>query len=140
MTPTLVPVPLHRSRIWQRGFNQSAMIARHLHRASGIALDLSLLERVRATPSLRGHSRAARARAVAGAFRVRADVARADLRTRHVILVDDVLASGATVTACARALRKAGAGRISVLTFARVVPDSDAPDDWDLAALSSPVS
>jgi predicted amidophosphoribosyltransferase len=84
----LVPVPLHRSRLWQRGFNQSAIVARELSRNSGINSDPSLLRRVRRTPPLKGMSLQQRRRVVAGAFKV-ADRAAIDGRT--VILLDDVL-------------------------------------------------
>ena len=114
----LVPVPLHRWRLWRRGFNQAALLAQALARQSGADIDLTALVRVRATPPSVGMGRAARAANVRGAFRV---VAPARIRGRDIILVDDVLTTGATVDACARHLRRAGARSIHVLTFARVV-------------------
>jgi ComF family protein len=119
--PLLVPVPLHRWRIWKRGYNQAALIAGALSRRSGLPLALDLLVRTRATPLLKGLGRRERALAVRGAFRVPAP-ARARLSGRHVLLVDDVFTSGATAAACARALKRGGAARVDVLCWARVVP------------------
>lgn len=119
----LVPVPLHRRRLVVRRFNQSAMLARALSKACGAAAPVGALVRHRATPAQAGLDRARRARNVAGAFRVPAGE-RAGLAGRRVVLVDDVLTTGATAQACARVLRRAGAARIDVLTLARVVPDN----------------
>jgi ComF family protein len=116
----LVPVPLHRWRVWKRGYNQAALIAAALSRRSGIPAELDLLRRTRATPPLRGLGRRERALAVRGAFAV-AKEDRPHLKGRHVILVDDVFTSGATAGACARTLRRAGARSVAVLTWARVV-------------------
>ncbi|GAA4040088.1 ComF family protein [Sphingomonas rosea] len=110
----LVPVPLHRWRLWGRGFNQAALIARAL----GRPLDVDLLRRTRATPKLKGMNPAERRKTVAGAFAVRPGVS---LKGREIILVDDVLTTAATAEACAKALRKAGAARVELLTFARVL-------------------
>jgi ComF family protein len=116
----LVPVPLHRWRIWKRGYNQAALIASALSRRSGVACELDLLRRTRATPPLRGLGRRERTLAVRGAFRVPPD-ARPRLAGRRVILVDDVYTSGATAAACARVLKRAGAASVEVLCWARVV-------------------
>ena len=116
----LVPVPLHRWRIWKRGYNQAALVASALSRRTGLAADLDLLRRTRATPPLKGLGRRERALAVRGAFRLR-DGGKAALAGRSVILVDDVFTSGATAAACARVLKRAGAESVSVLTWARVV-------------------
>lgn len=116
----LVPVPLHRWRLWSRGFNQSALIAASLARASGVAHDPLLLRRVRPTPPLRGMGPKARARAVRGVFAVAPD-RRAALRGRHVVLVDDVYTSGATTDACTAALLSAGAASVTILAWARVL-------------------
>ncbi len=114
----LVPVPLHRWRLWRRGFNQAALLAQSLAKLSGAAVDLTVLARVRATPSSAGMGRAARAANVRGAFRV-VDASR--IKGRDIILIDDVLTTGATADACARHLNRAGARSVHVLTFARVV-------------------
>ncbi|KAB7647434.1 ComF family protein [Polymorphobacter fuscus] len=116
----LVPVPLHRWRLWRRGFNQAAVLAQELARLSGMAVDVTVLARVKATPPSAGMGRKARAANVRGAFRV---VDKARVRGRDVVVIDDVLTTGATADACARHLRRAGARSVSVLTFARVVRD-----------------
>lgn len=114
----LVPVPLHRSRLWGRGFNQAALLANELARACGIDQDPFVLKRSKRTSALKQMSPQQRRREVAGAFRVTEGEA---VRGRKVILVDDVLTSGSTAEACARALRRAGAGRIELICWARVV-------------------
>ena len=119
-----VPVPLHRWRIWRRGYNQAALIATALARRTGGEGRLDLLERVKATPALRGLGRRARRDAVRGAFRI--DRRRKEeIKGRAVTLVDDVYTSGATANACAGALRRAGAVRVNVLCWARVVREED---------------
>ena len=117
----LVPVPLHRTRLWRRGFNQSALIARELERRLGIPSAPLALRRVKRTPPLKGMSFLQRRRAVAGAFKV-AD--RGDVAGKTVVLVDDVLTTGSTAEACARALRRAGAARVELVSWARVVNPS----------------
>lgn len=117
----LVPVPLHRGRLWQRGFNQSAIVARELSRRTGLESNVFALIRVKRTPPLKGLSLQQRRRAVAGAFKV-GDRAAVDGRT--VVLVDDVLTTGSTANACARALRRAGARRVDLISWARVVRPS----------------
>ena len=114
----LVPVPLHRWRLASRGFNQSLLIAREIGRIRNLPVAPSALRRKRATPSLKGMSFAQRRRIVAGAF-VATD-ARA-LAGRTVVLIDDVLTTGSTAEACARALKRGGASRIELLCWARVV-------------------
>ncbi len=121
----LVPVPLHRWRIWKRGYNQAALIASALSRRTGLPAELDLLTRVRATPPLKGLGRRERAMAVRGAFKVQRR-ARDRLAGRSVLLVDDVYTSGATAAACARALRRGGAASVDVLCWARVVPVDEA--------------
>lgn len=122
----LVPVPLHRWRIWGRGFNQAALVARALSRRSGVPVEIDLLRRVKATPVLRGLGPRGRAKAVAGAF-APAPGAREALEGRAVVLVDDVHTSGATTDACVRILKRAGAARVTILCWARVL-DPDAAD------------
>jgi ComF family protein len=114
----IVPVPSHARRLWQRGFNQAAEIARHLARQSGRPLAVDALARIKATPSTKGLTRQARQKNVQGAFRV----AHADrISGRTVILIDDVMTTGATVSACATQLLKAGARQVQVLTYARAL-------------------
>jgi ComF family protein len=115
---TLVPVPLHRGRLWQRGFNQSALVAAEIARRTGHRSDLRLLRRVKRTPALKGMSLSQRKRTVAGAFSV--DPA-AELAGRTVVLVDDVLTTGSTAEACAKALKRAGAERVELVSWARVI-------------------
>ena len=115
----LVPVPLHRRRLLSRRYNQSALLAQALSRLSGRPAVLDGLRRVRPTAVL-GHSSGAQRRAeLAGAFQVRASRV-AILTGARVLLVDDVLTSGATAEACTRALLAAGAARVDVLAAARV--------------------
>jgi len=116
----LVPVPLHWTRLFRRRFNQSAELARHLSARTGIATEPMLLKRVRRTAHQVGLTRARRIENVTGAFRV-AEEQGARVRGLNLVLVDDVLTTGATLEACARVLRRAGAARIDVLTAARVV-------------------
>lgn len=116
----LVPVPLHRWRIWGRGFNQAALIASALSKASGVAADVDLLRRVKATPVLRGLGTSGRAKAVAGAFALAPD-AKAKLAGKTIVLVDDVHTSGATGEACARILKRGGAAKVILLCWARVL-------------------
>jgi ComF family protein len=114
----MIPVPLHRWRLWSRGFNQSVAIARALQRRSGLPCSVAALRRVRATPSMRGLGPAQRRQAVRGAFTVNE---RFD--GKHVLLIDDVLTTGATASACAKVLKKAGAARVTLVCWARVVRD-----------------
>jgi ComF family protein len=135
----LVPVPLHRWRLWSRGFNQAAMVADALARLTGVAHDPHLLVRPKATAALRGKGRRERERIVAGAFALAPD-ARTRAAGRHLILVDDVHASGATLRAAARTLRRSGAARISALSWARVVPDALMISNiFDFASLDSDI-
>ncbi len=115
----LVPVPLHWRRQWARRFNQSAMLAAAISAESGVQVAAHALKRVKATAQQVGLSRTERAGNVQGAFKV-ADEGRAAVSGRRLILVDDVLTSGATVEGCARALLRAGAANVDVLIFARV--------------------
>jgi ComF family protein len=114
----LTPVPLHALRLWRRQFNQAAALTAEISRRTGKPCDLTALRRVKATRSQVGMSRAQRAENVQGAFRCAES---AVLRGLNVVLIDDVLTSGATANASARALSRAGAKRVDVLVFARVV-------------------
>jgi len=116
----LVPVPLHWRRGWSRRYNQSALLAREIERQSGVRLALEVLRRTRQTDQQIGLSRPQRASNVQGAFAIGPD-RRHEILGRRVVLIDDVLTSGATAEACARTLLRAGAREVDVLVFARVV-------------------
>lgn len=119
--PLLVPVPLHRWRLWQRGFNQSALIAGHIGHLSGLPVDVLSLRRVRRTRPLRGMNPSQRRREVAGVFAVTPQ-RKHHIEGRAIILIDDVHTSGATARACADVLLKEGAVSVSLLCWARVLP------------------
>jgi len=122
----LLPVPLHWRRQWARRFNQSAVLAHVIAETSGRSVAHGALKRVKATPQQVGLDKSERAHNVQGAFRVPA-AGKAEVVGRKLLLVDDVLTSGATVDACARALLRAGAAGVDVLVFARVVAGSRTP-------------
>ncbi len=122
----LVPVPLHWRRAWGRRYNQSGALARVIARQSGVKVASEALRRVRPTQQQIGLSRPQRASNVQGAFKV-ADHRRSEIAGRRLVLVDDVLTTGATVDACARALLRAKAASVDVLVFARVVDTHKAP-------------
>jgi ComF family protein len=122
----LVPVPLHWRRGWSRRYNQSGALARVISRQSGVKLASEALRRIRATEQQIGLSRPQRAANVQGAFKVDPERS-AEIAGRRVILIDDVLTSGATTDACARALLRAKAAQVDVLVFARVVDTHRAP-------------
>jgi len=117
----VAPVPLHRWRLWSRGYNQAALIARAVARDGG-ELALDLIERPRRTPPLRGLGRLARERAVSGAFRL-GPAWKDKVKGRRIVLVDDVYTTGATAKGCARILKRAGAAEVNLLCWARVVRD-----------------
>lgn len=121
----IAPVPLHRRRLFSRRFNQSAELARRISRLSAVGFMPDLLERVRATRPQVGLSGNARRRNVAGAFRLRHGL-EGGVKGRIVVIVDDVITTGATVEACARVLNAAGAAEVRVLCLARVVPGEGA--------------
>jgi ComF family protein len=120
----VVPVPLHRWRLLRRRYNQAAEIARPLARGAGLAFLPDALERVRDTATQGGKSATGRRRNVAGAFAIRAAVLD-QLTGRRVLLVDDVLTTGATAHACARALKAAGAAAVHVAVIAKVRAGAD---------------
>ena len=122
----IVPVPLHWRRQWARRFNQSALLAEVVAKAADVPVSYRALKRAKATPQQVGLSQAARAQNVQGAFRVPPD-GKAEVAGRRLILVDDVLTSGATMDACARALLRAGAAQVDALVFARVVAGARNP-------------
>jgi ComF family protein len=113
----IVPVPMHRRRLWLRTYNQAALLARALAADTRLPMLATTLVRARPTPSQGGLDRAARRRNVAGAFRVAAPDA---VGGKTLLLVDDVLTTGATADSCARALLRAGAAAVDVLVLARV--------------------
>jgi ComF family protein len=127
----LLPVPLHPRRERERGFNQASLLARRVGRSLGCPVRETVLARVVATRSQTELDAAARRANVRNAFAVRRP---ALVAGRHVVLVDDVLTTGATLSECARRLREAGASRVGALTVARVTqPGSRGTAPGDLA-------
>ncbi|MCD2179387.1 ComF family protein [Rhizobium sp. C1] len=118
----IVPVPLHRTRLFTRRFNQSAELARHLALQCGKPFNAVDLKRVRRTAHQVGLGERAREDNVRGAFAV-SDAGKMVFSGRRVLLVDDVYTTGATVTAASRALRRAGVGDITVLVFSMALPE-----------------
>lgn len=118
----IVPIPLHRIRLWTRRYNQAALLARVVAAQAAKPLLVDGLFRRKHTPPQVGLSRTARAANMTGAFRIPPGKAPL-IEGRRVLLVDDVLTTGATANAAARVLRRAGAAGIDVLTFARVAPE-----------------
>ena len=125
-TDLIVPVPLHWRRGFSRRYNQSGALALAISRASGRPLAGDVLRRIRPTAHQIGLSRAERAANVQGAFRVPPERASA-VQGRRILLVDDVLTSGATADACARALLRAKAASVDLVVFARVVDTPGSP-------------
>lgn len=120
----VVPVPLHRWRLWSRGYNQAALLAGEIARMTGQTLVVDALVRNKRTPKLGGLGRKARARMLAGALALNPKTA-SSIRGARIILVDDVLTSGATSDTCVRVLKRAGATKVVVACFARVLEESD---------------
>lgn len=116
----LLPMPLHRLRLAERRYNQAAELARIVSRESATPMDTLTLERVKRTQPQVGLSRSQRAANLAGAFRVEPEGA-ARILGLNLVLIDDVLTTGATANAAARALLRAGAARVDLLVFARTV-------------------
>ncbi|HLG99913.1 MAG TPA: ComF family protein [Bryobacteraceae bacterium] len=112
----IVPMPLHWRKRWQRGFNQSALLAREMGRRTNIPVANSL-RRVKSTAAQAGLTNAKRRLNVSGAFEARR---RAALNGKRVLVIDDVMTTGATAASCARALKRAGAAQVTLLTLARV--------------------
>jgi predicted amidophosphoribosyltransferase len=116
-------VPLHPFRLWRRGFNQSGLLAREIARLRGATLLVDGLVRRKRTPVLGGLGKAARARALSGAIASNPKRA-ARLKGARIVLVDDVMTSGATTNACVSALKRAGARKVIVACFARVLEEA----------------
>lgn len=116
----IVPVPLHRARLWRRRFNQAAALSKIIATMSGRPGELLALKRVKSTRQQVGLTRAQRADNLQGAFKV-ASQDRPLIAGRRVLLIDDVLTTGATANAASRALLRAGAAHVDVLVFAQVV-------------------
>ncbi|MBI1788530.1 MAG: ComF family protein [Acidobacteria bacterium] len=112
----VVPMPLHWRRRWSRGFNQAGLLARELARRRGLPM-IAAVRRVRHTQTQTGLTHAQRRENVAGAFRLRK---RARIEGKRLLLVDDVMTTGATGSACAAVLRRGGARSVTLLTLARV--------------------
>ena len=122
----VVPVPLHRWRLLKRRYNQAAVLANAIAVQSGLEALPDALTRIRRTPSQGAMiSARARRRNVLGAFKVR-DTVKPRLKGKRILLIDDVMTTGATLEACARTLKRAGAAEISALTLARVVRAAEA--------------
>lgn len=120
----IVPVPLHYRRLVKRGYNQAGWLAQAIGKRAETTVCVDALKRHKATPSQGGLSARARRRNVAGAFKVRPQRKHL-LDGRRVLLIDDVLTTGATLGACTRALKASGVVNVDVLVLARVVRDVD---------------
>lgn len=120
----IIPVPLHHRRLFTRRYNQSALLGQTLARETGIGFDAGILKRSKATPTQGGRSARGRKRNVAGAFQVRR-TAKPFIAAKRLVLVDDVMTTGATLEACARTLLRAGAKKVNAVTLSRVVRPVD---------------
>ncbi|MEL6423516.1 MAG: ComF family protein [Pseudomonadota bacterium] len=116
----VIPIPLNRWRLLSRRFNQAALLATALGRETGWPVAVDALRRIKRTRTQVGLTANQRRSNVSGAFRVQPRY-QAEIRDRNILLVDDVLTTGATIDAAARTLRRAGARRVNVVTVARVV-------------------
>jgi len=114
----VLPVPLHWTRLFARRYNQAALLAQALRTVGGPPIAADWLIRKRRTPSQGKQGAASRHRNVAGAFALRPG---RDVKGKKLVLIDDVFTTGATVSECAKVLKRAGAARVDVLTLARTV-------------------
>lgn len=128
----ITAVPLHWTRLWSRSFNQSVLIGRELARLGGLKFVPDLVLRTKRTPTMRGLSASERHRAVGRAFEVNPRY-HDQLRSANIILVDDVLTTGATADGCIRTLKKAGAEWVQVFCWARVVRGEALVDSQPIA-------
>jgi ComF family protein len=122
----VAPVPLHWTKLFERRFNQSALLAKELGRRYAKPVELEILQRPKRGMSQGGLSRSARRKNVVGAFVV-AKAESVKIEGKRIVLVDDVLTTGSTMNACARALKRAGARTVVGLTLARVVGPTGSP-------------
>ena len=116
----LMPIPIHRYRLWKRKYNQAALLAKTIAKQQNMEVELEGLIRTKNRPPQASLPRAKRLKNLNAAFAVNPKIA---IKNRPIILIDDVMTTGATVNACARLLKKAGSGRVFCLTFARTVLD-----------------
>lgn len=116
----LVPIPIHRYRLWKRKYNQAALLAKTIAKHHAVEVELEGLLRVKNRPPQASLPRAKRLKNLGNAFAVNPKM---NIKNRPVILVDDVMTTGATVNACAKLLKKSGSGRIFCITLARTVLD-----------------
>ncbi len=120
----IIPVPLHRLRLWSRGFNQAVLIGRALSAHSGLVMRTDILIRKKATPPLRSMSAKQRSNIVRNAFSLSRD-GECGLKEKAVVLVDDVYTTGSTANACAETLKKSGVSSVMVFCWARVLKDDE---------------
>ncbi|MEM0986203.1 MAG: ComF family protein [Pseudomonadota bacterium] len=123
-TDLIIPVPLHYTRLVQRGYNQAGWLAQGVGRASGVPVRVAALKRTRATPSQGFLTSRQRRKNVSGAFAVRKRY-QTLVSGARIVLIDDVLTTGATLKSCVRALKSAGAASVDVLVLCRVVRERD---------------
>jgi ComF family protein len=120
----ILPVPLHPTRLMRRRFNQSMLLAKALSKRCNVPMNVDCLRRTRRTPTQGGLSAKGRRRNVQGAFRVEN---KDRIQGRRLVLIDDVMTTGATLESCARTLKRAGAARVDAICLARVVKPRPAP-------------
>ena len=118
-----IALALHSTRLWHRGYNQAALLGRQLQKMGHGTMCVDALMRTRPTPALGGLGKRARARTLQGAITLRRS-RKARIEDAEVILVDDVLTSGATSTACVKALKRGGAASVTIACFSRVLDEA----------------